>query len=127
MTETVILEGAKIQTKKYVANLFSVLTHLSPVQLLQLYGELLTESEAITLAKRLEIANGLLAGESYTTLQKRLRVTPNTIAQINKILKTSGVGFKSATQLLSAKVAVVTPQPKNFVTEKQGWLRYFRQ
>jgi uncharacterized protein YerC len=99
MPEILSKDRGEIQTKKYVANLFYVLTRLSPPAAMKLYGDLLTEGEAIKLAKRLEIGVSLLAGESYRSIQSRLKVTPNTVAHIGRVLKTSGHGFAVAKEL----------------------------
>ena len=99
MDQVLVSEGEKIQTKKYVANLFNVLTHLPPKAAMKLYGDLLTEQEAVRMAKRLEIAVCLLKGQSYRDIQGRLGVTPNTVSQIGRVLKTAGDGFKSARDL----------------------------
>lgn len=88
-----------IQTKKYVAKLFKALTSLPPAAAMKLYGDLLTESEAEMLAKRFEIASSLLTGETYRSIQRRLRVTPNSVAQIRRVLNVSGEGFKTAKEL----------------------------
>lgn len=103
MPETFGKTGGGEQLERCVKNLFLVLTGLRPSQILKLYGDLLTENEAMMLAKRLAIANGLLAGQSYAAIQKRLSVTPNTVAQIGKVLKTAGAGFKSAREFLEEK------------------------
>ncbi|MDR3643421.1 MAG: Trp family transcriptional regulator [Candidatus Doudnabacteria bacterium] len=99
MSQAYFDEGTKIQTKKCVANLFKVLTKLPPRAAMSLYGDLLTESEAVMLAKRLEIAVSLLSGQTYRNIQLRLNVTPGTVAQIARVLKISGEGFKTAQQL----------------------------
>lgn len=85
----------------YIANLFAVLTRLTPNQLMLLYGDLLTETEAEKLAKRLAIARGLLAGQSYQQIQKALGVTANTVTQIQRVLKSAGHGFRSAANWLA--------------------------
>jgi uncharacterized protein YerC len=85
----------------YIANLFAVLTKLTPGQLMLLYGDLFTETEAVKLAKRLEIARGLLSGQSYKQIQKALGVTANTVVEIQRVLKSAGNGFRSAANWLA--------------------------
>jgi len=99
MNEMSVNDGGETQTKKYISNLFKVLTRLPPRAAMKFYGDLLTESEAVMLAKRLEIASSLLVGETYRSIQRRLRVTPNSVAQIRRVLKISGEGFKVAKEL----------------------------
>ncbi|MEK7618275.1 MAG: Trp family transcriptional regulator [Patescibacteria group bacterium] len=99
MDQALADERGEIQTKKYIAKLFKAFTHLPPSAAMKLYGDLFTESEAVMLAKRLEIASGLLVGETYRSIQRRLRVTPNSVAQIRRVLKISGEGFKVAREL----------------------------
>lgn len=100
------------QSKHYIANLFAVLSKLEPGRLMLLYGDLFTESEALMLAKRLEIACALLAGQSYLKIQKQLGVTANTVAQIQKVLKRAGSGFRFASKLLAGlKQSKPAPEP----------------
>ena len=104
--------------KRYIANLYSVLTSMRRDELKQLYGDLLTKSEVVMFAKRLEIARGLLAGQSYLQIQKRLGVTANTVSQIQKVLKRSGHGFRIATKFLttvetSASSAPLRPRSRS--------------
>ncbi len=98
--ETIKIESPE-RADKYIANLFAVLTKLSPGQLMLLYGDLFTETEAVKLAKRLEIARGLLSGQSYLQIQKALGVTANTVAEIQRVLKSAGNGFRSASEWLA--------------------------
>lgn len=101
MPNTTIKTKSTQSTGNYIANLFAVLTKLTPGQLMLLYGDLFTEAEAEKLAKRLEIARGLLSGQSYQQIQKALGVTANTVAQIQRVLKSAGHGFRSAAKLLA--------------------------
>lgn len=87
---------------KKLFNLFAVLTRLQPEQLKLLYGDLFTEGEAVKLASRLEVARQLLEGRHYLEIQKNLKVSANTVSQIQKVLKNGGAGFRAASLLLTS-------------------------
>ena len=102
MNKTTVKTNGQNKPKQYAADLLAVLTGLSPGQLILLYRDLLTEREAFMLAKRLEVAHGLLSGQSYLKIQKQLGVTANTVAQIQKVLKKAGAGFRAAHAFLAS-------------------------
>ena len=60
----------------------------------QFLADLLSPQELEMLAKRLEIAKLLIAGDTYDTIRGKLKVSHNTIARINAWLTLSGSGFR---------------------------------
>ena len=60
----------------------------------QFLADLLSPQELEMLAKRLEIAKLLIAGDTYDTIRAKLKVSHNTIARINAWLTLSGSGFR---------------------------------
>jgi TrpR-related protein YerC/YecD len=62
----------------------------------QFFKDLLSESEAIMLARRIEIAKRLLEGESYTQMSSELRVGADTIAKVQNWLISGFGGYEKA-------------------------------
>jgi TrpR-related protein YerC/YecD len=60
----------------------------------QFLADLLSPQELEMLAKRLEIAKLLIAGDTYETIRAKLKVSHNTIARVNAWLTLSGGGFR---------------------------------
>ena len=50
------------------------------------FKDMLTPSEALMLTRRIEIAKGLLAGQTYAEISKNLRVGTNTVNSVNRWL-----------------------------------------
>jgi len=70
------------QMERYLAELYKVLSDLSPKETEQLLNDLLTPMEAKMLAKRVEIAKMLLTGRKYHEIEKALNVQRTTIARV---------------------------------------------
>ncbi len=62
----------------------------------RLIEDLLSETEAIRLAKRLRIAQLLIRKYTYVEIKEILRVSENTIVRVNVWLKHSAQGYKKA-------------------------------
>ncbi|MEX2008104.1 MAG: YerC/YecD family TrpR-related protein, partial [Candidatus Spechtbacterales bacterium] len=75
----------------------------SPSEALAFIKDLLSTQEAEMLAKRIQIAQMLLKGHRYDTIQSTFRVSANTIARINEWLKRSGDGYRRAIEKLEKK------------------------
>ncbi|MBI3260831.1 hypothetical protein HYZ64_00455 [Candidatus Berkelbacteria bacterium] len=56
--------------------------------------DLLSKGEAEMLAKRLEIAHHLMAGNTYEEIKESLNASYGTIARVNLWLETSGEGYR---------------------------------
>lgn len=65
-----------------------------PEEAAQFITDLLSKSEAQMLAKRLKIAEYLIAGDTYEQIKKDLKVSMGTIARVNEWLKLSGEGYR---------------------------------
>ena len=81
------------------------------------FKDLLSESEALMLARRIEIAKRLIEGESYETIAQELKVGMDTINRVQRwLISGSGgyekaiSGFKKETDRRFAKLSV---QKKN--------------
>jgi TrpR-related protein YerC/YecD len=65
-----------------------------PVEALALIKDLLSPQEAEMLAKRIKIAQLLIAGFSYSEIEHNIKVAPGTIARVNEWLKYGGDGYR---------------------------------
>ena len=62
----------------------------------QFFKDLLSESETIMLARRIEIAKRLLEGESYNNIAKELKVGKDTIGRVQGWLASGFGGYEKA-------------------------------
>ena len=62
----------------------------------QFFKDLLSESESIMLARRIEIAKCLLKGESYNSIAERLKVGKDTIGRVQRWLTFGFGGYEKA-------------------------------
>lgn len=60
------------------------------------FKDLLSETEAIMFARRLEVARMLLAGHSYQEISKKLQVGENTIGKVQRWLTSGFGGYEKA-------------------------------
>jgi TrpR-related protein YerC/YecD len=72
-------------------------------EVLPFLTDLLTKTELLTLTKRLHIANLLLAGKDYRTIEEILRVSHGTIARVAAWLAESGEGFRLVAERIPQK------------------------
>lgn len=62
----------------------------------QFFKDLLSQSEAIMLARRIEVAKQLLEGNSYDEIARNLRVGQDTIARVQRWLTSGFGGYEKA-------------------------------
>jgi TrpR-related protein YerC/YecD len=62
----------------------------------QFFKDLLSESEAIMLARRIEIAKRLIGGESYDEIASNLKVGTDTISRVQQWLTSGFGGYEKA-------------------------------
>lgn len=70
---------------------------------LEFIRDLLSQSEAEMLARRIKIAELLLDGHTYQEVQDSLKVSHTTIARVGEWLKRSGNGYRTIVQRLKQK------------------------
>ncbi len=66
-----------------------------PEEVANFLGDILTETEAIVMAKRLAIALMLTKGYNYNQICDFLKVTPPTISKVKSWLSMKGEGFRA--------------------------------
>lgn len=66
----------------------------NPEEAARFLKDLISPQEAEMLAKRLKIAEFLLAGHKYSFIEDSLKVSPITIARVGEWLKYSGDGYR---------------------------------
>ena len=69
------------------------------------FKDLLSETEAIMLARRVRIARLLLQGETYEDIRASTRAASNTIASIQQWLEGDHAGYKTALPALEKELA----------------------
>lgn len=62
----------------------------------QFFKDLLSQSEAIMLARRIEIAKRLIEGQSYGDISRELKVGTDTICRVQRWLTSGFGGYKKA-------------------------------
>lgn len=82
---------------KYLDLLWTSIAQLeSKEETKHFFKDLLSESEAIMLARRIEIAKRLLQGESYDNIIKELRVGKDTVGRVQRWLVSGFGGYEKA-------------------------------
>lgn len=82
---------------KYLDLLWTSIAQLeSREEVKQFFKDLLSESEAIMLARRIEIARRLIEGEGYEEISIGLKAGHDTIAQVQRWLTSGFGGYKKA-------------------------------
>lgn len=92
----------------------------------QFFKDLLSESEAIMLARRIEIAKRLLEGESYDDITRDLRVGKDTIGRVQRWLTSGFGGYEKAVS--GFKKEIDRRFSKSKITDKKepysfGWIK----
>lgn len=82
---------------KYLDLLWTSIAQLeSREEVKQFFKDLLSQSEAIMLARRIEIAKQLIEGESYESISADLKVGYDTIARVQRWLTSGFGGYEKA-------------------------------
>lgn len=72
---------------KIIGNFFDIVASLkSKKEVINFFMGLLTQSESVMMARRIQIAQGLIEGESYSSIKNQLGVSFHTIAKTDKWL-----------------------------------------
>ncbi|MDP3996080.1 MAG: Trp family transcriptional regulator [bacterium] len=68
------------------------------------FKDLLSETEAIMLSRRIEIAKRLLSGQSYGEICREISTSPNTVASVHGWLQSGFGGYEKLIPRLDNKV-----------------------
>jgi len=102
---------------KVVDSLFDVISKLRTKQeIVDFFLGLLTQSESLMMARRIQIARMLFADSSYEDIQKKLKVSSQTITATDKWLHR---GDEKYTNWLKSRLAVVVK--KDFLKTEPGY------
>lgn len=77
-----------------------------PEEAAHFFRDLLGETEALRLARRIRIAKLLLEGYGYEEISKRLRTSPLTIASVRRWLQRSFAGYEKIVPKLQQDLAM---------------------
>ena len=97
-----LTEKERIVTLDALYTAASSITGRSAVKLF--LRDLLTESERIMLGRRIIIARLLIAGETYDSIARRLKVGTDTIGRVHRWLRDSVPGFENAIAAMNKKM-----------------------
>lgn len=100
------LKSLKTNTKaRYLDLLWTSIAQLETREETELFfKDLLSESEAVMLARRIEIARRLLEGESYDNIIQELKVGKDTIGRVQRWLVSGFGGYEKAFKGLNRKL-----------------------
>lgn len=91
------------------------------------FKDLLSATESIMLARRIQIAKLLLAGVGYDNIQKRIGAAPNTIASVHKWLQGGFGGYINAIPKLEKELTrrdkVAEQRQEESVPMSSAWMR----
>lgn len=91
----------------------------------QFLKDLLSESEVLMLARRLQIAELLTEGRTYEQIRKELKVGWNTIAKVQTWLSLYGEGYRLVINRTKPKRNIVDIGNKSFRQLKYKYPAYF--
>lgn len=91
------------------------------------FKDLLSATESVMLARRIQIAKLLLAGWGYDKIQERLGAGPATVASVHRWLQGGFGGYVSAIPKLEKEIArrekVVERRQEESVPLSSAWMR----
>lgn len=90
------------------------------------FKDLLSESEAIMLARRITVAQKLLEGDTYDIIMKKYGVGRSTVASVNRWLDSGLGGYEQALKRIKKLPKKDEQIPADFIKEipnSFGWLR----
>lgn len=103
---------ASLETKDEVKNFFR---------------DLLSETEALMLARRIRIAKLLLRGISYEDITKTIRASEGTIAHVHRWLQSGFGGYKTSLprleQILEKKILAEKKKREQMIPYSFAWLK----
>ena len=67
------------------------------------FKDILNRQERLMLVRRLQVAQLLVAGKTYREIETKLRVSPNTIARIERWVHFGRGGYRAAIAVLKGK------------------------
>ena len=90
---------------KYLDLLWTSIAELrSRDEVKNFFKDLVSETEAIMLARRIQIAQYLLLGKGYSEIAEELRTSHITIAKVNRWLISGFGGYETAVKSLEAEI-----------------------
>lgn len=96
----------------------------SPIEMAQLLRDLLSETEVLMLARRLQIAELLVDGLTYDQIRSKLKAGATTIAKVQTWLDLYGEGYRTVIKRTEKKKPTNTSD-ENFSTLKRKYPMYF--
>src|SRR3989344_5082986 len=120
---------SKVVIQEMFYQLCVALSHTkNPREAAELMSDLLSFQESEIIAKRLRIAQLLLAGKRYDDIMRELKVARATITRVNEWLRMSGVGYRRAVgQMKEIKISQRKSSSvnENLFSLKKRYPQYF--
>lgn len=94
----------KKEKEQLLDNLFEAIKHLKSKQdIVDFFRDLLTESEAIMLARRVQIAQMILDNKSFYDIKTELGASFDTINSVKRFVEYGSDGYKKVIERLAQK------------------------
>ena len=97
----------------------------NPEEAANLLRDLLSESEVFMLARRLQIAELLLDGQTYEQIRESMKVGQSTIAKVQTWLSLYGEGYRTIAKRIAKKKENSDNTPKEISQIKKKYPAYF--
>lgn len=119
---------SKKEQEQLISRFCQAITQIKkPEEAAAFITDLLTQSETEAFAKRLKIAEELLAGAKYQDIAKELKVSQTTIARVNEWLKISGRGYRTIIERLKKLPPIDAIPPRLSLLERRYPQYYWPQ
>ena len=117
-----------VERREYLDLLWTSIAGLnSRDEVKSFFKDLLSESEAIMLARRIKIAQSLLEGQTYDEIMKEIRVAKNTVSRVHQWLISGFGGYekglKQFEKELERRARVITKKQKQMEPFSFEWLK----
>lgn len=92
----------------------------------QFFKDLLSESEAIMLARRIEIARRLIEGQTYDNISRELKVGVDTICRVQRWLTSGFGGYEKAISGFEKELDkrfAKSKKTKQAIPYSSGWIK----
>jgi uncharacterized protein YerC len=96
-----------------------------PMEIAQFLKDLLSEVEVLMFARRLQIAELLIAGETYLEISRHMKVSKGTIARVQTWLDLYGEGYRTVIGRLSKHDKPGRVPDDSFARVKRRYPAYF--
>ena len=121
---------SEVEKKKYLGDFYKIISSLHGYdETKNFFKDLLTLSETVMIARRIQIAELLLSGATYDAIRERLGVGYHNITQVERWLNNGFGGFMSALKRFKQKKETVVertmPSPYDWEWVRRKYPTHF--